>query len=544
MGSDWWSFIKAAFSTFLLFTGFDFTDKNFTEEAPNFSFIHNATTAPRVSYYDYIVVGGGTAGCGLAATLSERFNVLVLERGGSPYGNRLIEGIDEWIELLSDPSPDAPGEYFISTDCVGNTLPRVLGGGTSINAGFYSRAQASFVRNSGWDAKLVSESFQWVENKVAFEPEVEGWQAAIRAGMVEAGVNPYNGFTYDHITGTKVGGTIFDRQRMRHTSADLFEYANPNRITVFLWATVNRVLFKTKGKLKPKATGVTFTDKNGVQHIAYLKDGLKNEVILSAGAVKSPQLLMLSGVGPRKQLEAHNIKVVLDQPLVGQRMKDNPMNNVFIPSPRNVTITAIILAGITPFGAYIEASSGLNIAGGSPAQYGNYTFRRGGYMLQKEMGPESIGFMNLTSANVSDIPSLTFNYYKEPADLQRCVGGIRTIIRVIESRAFSSYKVAGITGQDVLELTVRLPQNHPINPNTTTSLEQFCRDTVRTIWHYHGGCHIGEVVDHDYKVIGIDALRVVDGSTFNNSPGTNPQATVLMLGRYVGVKILRERRGK
>ena len=165
-------------------------------------------------------------------------------------------------------------------------------------------------------------------------------------------------------------------------------------------------------------------------------------------------------------------------------------------------------------------------------------------MLQKEMGPESVGFMRLTSGNITDIPSITFNYYQEPADLQRCVGGIQTIIRVIESRAFSSYKVAGITGQDVLELTVRLPQNFPITPNTTRSLAQFCRDTVRTIWHYHGGYHIGEVVDRDYKVIGIDALRVVDGSTFNNSPGTNPQATVLMLGRYVGVKMLRERRGK
>lgn len=153
-------------------------------------------------------------------------------------------------------------------------------------------------------------------------------------------------------------------------------------------------------------------------------------------------------------------------------------------------------------------------------------------MLQKIMGPESVGQMVLNSTNPNDTPILTFNYYQKPADLARCVGGIRTIMRIIESRGFSSYKIAGITAQDVLEITVRLPQSHPIQANTTTNLQQFCRDTVRTIWHYHGGCHINDVVDRDYKVLGVDALRVVDGSTFNNSPGTNPQATVLMLGRY------------
>uniref|UniRef100_A0A0A9E364 Glucose-methanol-choline oxidoreductase C-terminal domain-containing protein n=1 Tax=Arundo donax TaxID=35708 RepID=A0A0A9E364_ARUDO len=84
----------------------------------------------------------------------------------------------------------------------------------------------------------------------------------------------------------------------------------------------------------------------------------------------------------------------------------------------------------------------------------------------------------------------------------------------------------------------------PKQTNDTTSLEQFCRDTVTTIWHYHGGCHVGKVVDQQYRVIGISGLRVVDGSTLLRSPGTNPQATVLMMGRYMGVKILRERLGQ
>jgi fatty acid omega-hydroxy dehydrogenase len=73
----------------------------------------------------------------------------------------------------------------------------------------------------------------------------------------------------------------------------------------------------------------------------------------------------------------------------------------------------------------------------------------------------------------------------------------------------------------------------PKHTNDSTSLEQFCRDTVVTIWHYHGGCHVGKVVDQQYQVIGTSGLRVIDGSTLSRSPGTNPQATVMMMGRYI-----------
>ncbi|XWS61089.1 hypothetical protein CRYUN_Cryun07bG0095700 [Craigia yunnanensis] len=83
----------------------------------------------------------------------------------------------------------------------------------------------------------------------------------------------------------------------------------------------------------------------------------------------------------------------------------------------------------------------------------------------------------------------------------------------------------------LLDLIVRLPLNlRPRHLTSAFSLAQFCMDTVMTIWHYHGGCVVGKVVDHDYKVLGMDALRIIDGSTFTGSPGTNPQATVMMLG--------------
>ena len=125
-------------------------------------------------------------------------------------------------------------------------------------------------------------------------------------------------------------------------------------------------IFKT-GSPKPQAYGVIFTDALGTKHTAYLNNNSMNEIILSAGAIGSPQLLMLSGIGPVDELQAQGIKVVLDQPMVGQDMADNPMNFVFVPSPNPVEVSLIQVVGITKSDSYIEAASGLSI-GSSWAQ--------------------------------------------------------------------------------------------------------------------------------------------------------------------------------
>lgn len=157
----------------------------------------------------------------------------------------------------------------------------------------------------------------------------------------------------------------------------------------------------------------------------------------------------------------------------------------------------------------------------------------GGFILEKIMGPISTGHLELRTRDPHDNPSVTFNYFKEPEDLQRCVHGMSIIERVIESRPFSNFRYSHLSVPQLLNMTASSPINllprHGFN--SSMSLEQFCKDTVMTIWHYHGGCQVGSVVDRNYKVLGVDALRVIDGSTFNVSPGTNPQATVMMLGR-------------
>lgn len=122
-------------------------------------------------------------------------------------------------------------------------------------------------------------------------------------------------------------------------------------------------MFLLIGEGRPRAHGVVFEDSNGRKHSAYLKNGPKNEIIVSAGCLGSPQLLMLSGLGPAEHLKAHNITVVLDQPTVGQRVSDNPMNAVYIPSPVPVEVSLIQVVGITHLGTYIEAASGENFAG-------------------------------------------------------------------------------------------------------------------------------------------------------------------------------------
>lgn len=106
-----------------------------------------------------------------------------------------------------------------------------------------------------------------------------------------------------------------------------------------------------------------YRDSYGTIKVVYLKDSEsnKNEIIVSAGTIGSPQLLMLSGVGPANHLKSHNISVVLDQPLVGQGLRDNAFNVIFVPSPFPLQVSLPQTVGITPFGSYIEAISNINL---------------------------------------------------------------------------------------------------------------------------------------------------------------------------------------
>ncbi|KAL8154230.1 hypothetical protein V2J09_011990 [Rumex salicifolius] len=169
---------------------------------------------------------------------------------------------------------------------------------------------------------------------------------------------------------------------------------------------------------------------------------------------------------------------------------------------------------------------------------------RAGLILEKTMGPKSKGHLRLTSRDPNENPSVTFNYFQEPEDLIRCVKGMETIVKVINSNSFAGFRYP-VDIQGLFIQMTSLPLNlRPRHFDSAFNMEHFCRDTVMTIWHYHGGCQVGKVVDKDYRVMGVDRLRVVDGSTYHDSPGTNPQATCMMLGRYMGRRILDARHGR
>lgn len=212
---------------------------------------HMTSDAKEVSgkSFDYIVVGGGTAGCPLAATLSERFSVLLVERGGSPYENPLIMEKNYYgFSLIQTDKYKSVAQSFTSKDGVKNLRGRVLGGSSALNGGFYSRASPDYLRRVGWDKMLVRDAYKWVESRVTFKPELTPWQTVAEFSFLEAGILPYNGFSLDHIKGTKIGGSIFDECGRRHTSADLLQAGNSKNIIVLLNATVKSLIIVPKGK--------------------------------------------------------------------------------------------------------------------------------------------------------------------------------------------------------------------------------------------------------------------------------------------------------
>ncbi|GLJ22454.1 hypothetical protein SUGI_0422630 [Cryptomeria japonica] len=485
--------------------------------------------------YDYIIIGGGTAGCPLATTLSQHYSVLVLERGGSPYGNPDIEDASLWGKALDETNKyTSIAQTFVSEDGVQLARARVLGGATAINAMFYSRASLKYIRNMGWDKKLVNNSYEWVEKEIAFKPDkLSIWSSAFRDALLEAGVLPYNGYTVDHVEGTKISASTFDNNGKRHTAADFFKHANPNNIVVLLNATASRIIFHSvSGKLK--ARGVEFMNSvDGQSYQVFLNESsYYNEIILSAGSLGSTQLLLLSGIGPYQHLAQLNIPLLVDLPLVGKGVQDNPRSTITLESPIPLNISSIqAVAILNGSKIYIESSSSISMLNDSSIQYT-------GSIFEKLAFPLSRGEIKLQNIDPRDNPLVQYNYYSHPLDLNRCVEGVNVIDKLTKTTSIQHFAFHSNGTNTLHFIGEALPDTKKYDHE---ALAKFCRDTLNTMWHFHGGCQVDFVVDQRYLVKGVDGLRIVDGSTFKFSPGTNPQATTMMLGRYIGIKILQER---
>ncbi|XP_060672900.1 (R)-mandelonitrile lyase-like [Ziziphus jujuba] len=224
-------------------------------------------------------------------------------------------------------------------------------------------------------------------------------------------------------------------------------------------------------------------------------------------------------------------------------MADNPRNiiNIVVPFALDSSIGQVV--GITSDFNYIETTSSVT-SFSFPQSFSFYPNGTGPLELsvatieEKFSEPLSSGSLRLVSSvDVKDRPTVQFNYFKDPKDLARCVRGMRLVGDMLKTDAMERLKFEDLEGAEGFRF---LGPSLPRNLSDDASMETFCRSTMMTIWHYHGGCLVGKVVDGDLRVVGTNSLRVVNGSIFNTSPGTNPQATLMMIGRYIGCRMLQK----
>ncbi|XP_062079755.1 (R)-mandelonitrile lyase 1-like [Humulus lupulus] len=509
--------------------------------------VYNATDLPLVEEYDYIVIGGGTTGCPLAATLSEKYSVLVLERGNVPKAHPNVFVASGFVaNLIEEDDGDTPVQRFTSEEGVENARGRVLGGTSMINAGLFSEADNDFLAKSGvkWNMDEVEKAYEWVKKKIVSYSNLSVWQSAVKEALLEAGVGPDNGVTTKHKLGTKQSGSTFDDMGRRHGAVELLNNGDLNNLRIAIHAHVNKIIFSTKFP-NTTAIGVIYTDTKGRPHKALIRN--KGEVILSAGALGSPQLLLLSGIGPQLYLSSNHIPIAHDQPNVGKFMADIPRNSINLIIPFPFESSPVQIVGITN-DYFIETVSSSVPFSPTTLPFGLYpkpitpTQLSLGALIGKIVGPLSTGSLWLDSnTDVKATPHVRFNYFSDPIDLAHCVSAMRKFNELLKTKSLDRFKYTDLNGvRDFKFLGPPLPTNK----SDDSSMEDYCRSSVTTFWHYQGGCVVGKVVDSDFKVIGTNSLRVVDGSTFIISPGTNPEATLMMIGRYVGLKMLNERQTK
>lgn len=246
-------------------------------------------------------------------------------------------------------------------------------------------------------------------------------------------------------------------------------------------------------------------------------------MILSAGSIGSPQLLLLSGIGPSQQLKELNITILLNLTLVGKGIQDNPRTSVAVESSKPLEFSYLQVVGILDNSQhYIESASFSQQNNATNIQYL-------GLIASKVAFPLSRGELWLKSTNPQDNPYVRYNYFSHLSDLQECMFGVKLMVNLSVTPSIQNFAFTNKGSSKTLQF---LGTPLPHTQSNDEALAKFCKNTLQTFWHFHGGCQVGLVVDKRYRVKGIDSLRVVDNSIFKDSPGTNPQATTMMLGRY------------
>ncbi|WP_226016591.1 choline dehydrogenase [Novosphingobium sp. FKTRR1] len=523
--------------------------------------------------FDYVIVGGGVGGCILANRLSANpsTQVLLLEAGGkdsspliaAPGGLLpiMMAGRHAW-KFMSAPQVHLDGRMLY--------LPRgkVLGGGSSINGMAYDRgfhsdydrwAQAG---NRGWSFAEVMPYFKRLES---FSPAHDDWHGAdgpiqvTRAGQnhpfarafIAAGQQAGYPFCAD-LNGAMREGfgavdlTVGKGRRSSASSAYLRPVLKRPNLTVLTHAQTRKVLFDGR-----RPSGIAFV------HAATERTAIaRREVILCAGAINTPHLLMLSGIGPAAHLAEHGLPVVADLPGVGQGLQDHLAAHVKYRStkPYSMLRYANPLRGALAMGQYLLARSGpladpgMSVAcfvKSDPALdepdikmllvsalFGNngrtMVPMHGFYAHINVARPEARGSVTLASADPDAPPVIDQNYNATENDRRVMREGIRIARHVFNQSAFDEVRGDEIApGPDV---------------QSDAEIDAYIRANAEADYHSVGTARMGQdamaVVDAQLRVHGLDRLRVVDASIMPHLPGGNTAIPVAMIAEKAADMIL------